>query len=228
MDLPSKAVWDAIAEAGVERIYHANSVITSCQFLRAKAILSRGTVERSKLAQTPQYSDGIDKRHSIWFDVFADSVDIHARAKRLNQYGPVLFVMNLDGLRKTYTGRVWVTKLNPTKWQGLPQKDRWFQSKRDLVQIYSHRTLDHMIVLRHCGGVLPFENRLEEIILDDPRMKTDGIELFSAAVGALMLAMCDANLSIAINRRECEPRCKCRASYESDEHGTAQMFIPCT
>ena len=79
MDLPSKAVWDVLTESGVERVYLANSVITSCQFLRNKALLSRGTVERLKLTQTTQYSDGIDKRHSIWFDVFADAVDIHSR-----------------------------------------------------------------------------------------------------------------------------------------------------
>jgi hypothetical protein len=226
MDLPSKAVWDVLAESGVERIYHANSVITSCQFLRRKSLLSRGTVERLKLAQTIQYSDGIDKRHSIWFDVFADSVDIHARAKRLNKYGPVLFVMNLEGMRKTYTGRVWVTRLNPTKWQGVPQKDRWFQSKSDLEENYSHGTFDHMIVFRHCGGALPIENCLEEIIVDDPRMKVDGIDLYSAAVGALSLAMCDANLNITMTMRECAPRCSCRASYEHDEPATTQMFYP--
>ena len=134
MDLPPKAVWDVLADNGVKKLYHANSVITSCQFLKNKALLSRGSVDRLKLAQTDQYSDGDDKRYSLWFDVFTDSVDIHSRASRINQYGPALFVLDLDKVRKAAAGRVWVTKLNPTKWQGQSREDRWFQSTDDIKE----------------------------------------------------------------------------------------------
>jgi hypothetical protein len=65
-----RAVGAATASRG---LYHANSVITSCQFLKHKALLSRGSVDRLELAQTDQYSDGDDKRYSLWFDVFTDS-----------------------------------------------------------------------------------------------------------------------------------------------------------
>lgn len=120
MDLPAKTVWDALSATGVEKLYHANSVVTSCQFIKQKALLARGAVERLKLSQTDQYSDDEDKRYSLWFDVFTDSVDIHSRASRLNKYGPVLFVLDLEKLRKVSTGRVWVYEAQPNKTQKTP------------------------------------------------------------------------------------------------------------
>jgi hypothetical protein len=42
MDLPAKTVWDALSATGVEKLYHANSVVTSCQFIKQKALLARG------------------------------------------------------------------------------------------------------------------------------------------------------------------------------------------
>ena len=132
MDLPSKRVYEVLAEAGIETIHHANSVITSCQFLRHRALLSRGTVRRRRLYQTEQSSDPKDQRFGIWFDVFTDSVDIHDRAGRDNVYGPVLFVLDSKLIAKAYTGRVWVTKLNPSKWKGKKSKERWFQSVGEL------------------------------------------------------------------------------------------------
>lgn len=115
MELPSKPVYEVLAAAGVESIYHANSVITSCQFLRNRALLSRGTVERRGLYQTAQGSDDIDKRFGIWFDVFTDSVDIHDRAKRANLYGPALFVLDSELIAKVYSIAYGALKLSMTE-----------------------------------------------------------------------------------------------------------------
>lgn len=84
MDLLSVRVHEALVAKGVENIHHANTVLTACQFLRVKALLSRETVESRGLKQTPQHSDKLDKRNSIWFDVFTDLVDIHERASTEN------------------------------------------------------------------------------------------------------------------------------------------------
>lgn len=91
MHIPSTHVFEALSEKGVTELHHANSVATACQFIRAGSLLSRGSVERLGVAQTPQASDEADRRYSIWFDVFLDSVDIHKRASRANVYGPVMF-----------------------------------------------------------------------------------------------------------------------------------------
>ena len=133
MEIPSNQVYTVLREAGVECIYHANSVITACQFLRSGCLMSRGAVDRRGLYQTAQSSDRNDKRRGIWFDVFADSVDIHKRASKANVYGPVLFVLDLEIIKRSYTGKVWVTKLNPMKWAGRSQNERWFTSKEDLA-----------------------------------------------------------------------------------------------
>lgn len=220
------AVYDTLVEEGVEHIYHANSVLTSCQFLRNKALMSRGSVEGMKLHQTAPSSDEIDKRMSVWFDVFADSVDIHDRVKNVNHYGPVLFVLDVEILRKSYTGRIWVTKLNPTKWAGMSHAERWFESREDLKENFSEGTFDHMIVFRHCGGFLPFGSCLKRIIVDDPKMEVGKVDVFSGGCGALMLAMVDAGLDIPIVRRRCKPKCRCTATYEANEDRTTEMFLP--
>jgi hypothetical protein len=227
MDLPSKQVHRALVNVGATHIHHANTVLTACQFIRARALLSRGTVERRGLLQTDQYSDGLDKKYGIWFDVFTDSVDIHARAGYANHYGPVLFVLDVALIEKAYTGRVWVTKLNPTKWKGRSAAERWFQSKDDLADNFSYGTFDHMIVFRHCGGELPFGKYLEKVVLDDPKMETeDGRDLFSVGYGALRLAMTDTGLNVPIERRACKARCRCKNDYQTNEDSTLERFLP--
>lgn len=226
MDFSSKVVWDVLESKGVEKLHHANSVLTSCQFLRRKALLSRGTVQSLNLSQTDQYSDDADKRYSLWFDVFTDSVDIHHRAGRANKYGPVLFVLDLAKLRKTYTGRIWVTKLNPTKWAGTTEEQRWFRSKKELAQNFTFGTFDQMIVFRHLGGVLPIDKCLEEIILDEPSRTLKGFDASSVAYGALSLAMSDSGLYVPIKMRKCGSGCTCESSYRTNKERTIEMFFP--
>jgi len=60
MELPANRVYQILQDKGIRYLYHANSVLTSCQFLRAGALLSRGTIERRELYQTDQSSDDID------------------------------------------------------------------------------------------------------------------------------------------------------------------------
>ncbi|QBR39563.1 hypothetical protein EHF36_02105 [Kerstersia gyiorum] len=227
MDIPSKHVFDALMDKGIDELHHANSVATACQFLRSRSLMSRGTVERLGIAQTPQSSDDLDKRYGIWFDVFADSVDIHHRARRANAYGPVMFVFGTELINRSYTGRIWVTKLNPTKWSGKSEKQRWFQNKEDLEDNLTRGTFDQMLVFRHCGGELPFKRFLKKIVLDDPQRTTDeDVDFFSMAVGALRLAMSDSGLDIPIERRVCRAGCRCNENYGEDGERLYMMFDP--
>jgi len=227
MDMQSKGVLDALLEKGVTKLHHANTVITSCQFLRKRALLSRGTIERSGLYQTPQASDAEDKRLSLWYDVFADSVDIHARAIKANAYGPVLFVLDVEKLRGKGHGRIWITKLNPTRWTGVPREERWFQSVGDVRDNFVYGTFNQMIVFRHCGGVLNFSEALDEIVLDDPQYETkSGLDLYSLACGALVLAAFEGKLSVPIHRRKCADDCKCLDYLKRYPGRTVEMFMP--
>ncbi|MFK5948179.1 MAG: hypothetical protein QM500_05355 [Methylococcales bacterium] len=227
MHIPSKHVYEKLVAVNADTLHHANSVATACQFLRTNSLVSRGTIERLGIKQTPQDSDAADKKYSIWFDVFTDSVDIHERASRHNAYGPVLFEIDAEIINKTYTGRMWVTKLNPTKWSGINETERWFINKQDLEKNFSKGTFDYMIVFRHCGGELPLKKYLKRIILDDPKLTNeDGVSYYDMAVGALRLAMSDSGLDIPIVKRKCTRRCNCKNYYSRNSVFVNDMFDP--
>jgi hypothetical protein len=229
MEIPSKKVFEILKDKGVERIYHANSVVTSCQFLRYKSLMSRGTIDRANLFQTPQKSDGMDKRYGIWYDIFADSVDIHHRAKRANAYGPVLFELNVKIIEKAYTGRVWVTKCNPTKWKkNIKHEKRWFTSAQDLAKNFTYGRFDQMIVFRHCGGELPLDKHLEKIILDDPELEEsdNGVDYFSVSYGALCSSMAEGGIYVPIEKRACPDTCTCLDDYQDGTIDAVKMFHP--
>lgn len=227
MHIPSSHVFEALSEKGVTELHHANSVATACQFIRTGSLLSRGSVERLGVTQTPQASDEADRRYSIWFDVFLDSVDIHKRASRANAYGPVLFVFDINIINANGTGRIWVTKLNPTKWAGKSDGQRWFKNRNDLEENFVKGRFDQMLVLRHCGGALPFGKHLKKIILDDPQRKTEhDVDLYSMSVGALRLAMQDAKIDVPIQRRNCVEGCTCEEDWGGDDERLFQMFDP--
>ena len=227
MEIPSKSVFEVLKEKGVDSICHANSVITACQFLRLKSLLSRGTVERKGLYQTSQKSDQLDQRLGIWFDIFTDSVDIHKRARRANAYGPVLFKFDSEIIQDSYTGKVWVTKLNPTKWKGKGHESRWFTSIDDLKTNFVKGSFDQMIVFRHCGGELPFGNFLQEVVLDDPERKSpNGIDYYSMAFGALTFAKTEGASAVIVKKRKCVASCSCAVHYKTNLEITREMFFP--
>jgi hypothetical protein len=216
-----------LEEKGISNLYHANTVLTACQFLKAGALLSRGNLERRKYRQTPQSSDPIDKKYNIWFDVFTDFVDIHHRGGMLNIYGPVLFVIDTSILSKSSTGRVWITKKNPTKWSGLTDQKRWFQSIGEATDGMVYGDFDQMLVFRHCGGELPFEGFVTKIILDDPEFPLGGgIDVYSMAYGALLLAMEEGGQEVAIEKRRCRIGCSCKTSYRISKTKIMRMFSP--
>jgi hypothetical protein len=226
MELSSKKVYQILKSNGVEQVHHANSVVTSCQFLRTGALLSRGSVIRNGLLQTPQKSDSIDKKHGIWFDVFTDSVDIHERTNSINLYGPVLFILDIDLLEEVDSGKVWVTKLNPTKWNGKGNDKRWFTSTSDLAENFVKGRFDQMIVFRNCGGELQIRECLKQIILDDPQRETkpSKIDYYSMAYGALRLAMTEGKINVPIVKRKCLSYCSCLESYNNDAERTKLMY----
>ncbi|MFC6100318.1 hypothetical protein [Olivibacter domesticus] len=227
MHIPSKHVYEILVQKGVEYLFHANSVATASMFLKYRSLMSRGNTERNGLKQTPQTSDDVDKRYSVWYDIFLDAVDIHRRASKINAYGPVTFVIDVKILDRNNTGRIWVTKLNPTKWANKSEKHRWFQNKQDLEENFFVGRFDQMLVLRHCGGELPLKNYISKIIVDDPQIQDNtGVDFYSMAVGALKISMSESELKIPIERRICIPRCNCLNMYKLDINRTSLMFEP--
>ena len=232
MELNAKEVFEIFEEKGIESLNHANSVITSCQFLRYGALISRGIIERKKWRQTEQISDELDKEFSIWNDIFVDSVDIHDRANRANIYGPVLLKLDSKILKDQYVGNVWITKSNPIKWHETPYENRWFQSVDDLNENFAKGTFDQMIVFRHCGGELPITTYIKEITLDDPKINPKNQEniefdVYSLAFGALRSSLEEGGISnVTINKRSCGSFCKCFEDYNNDLKKMARMYAP--
>lgn len=217
MEHKASAVLTVLQEKGVEFLFHANTLSTSRTFMRSGAVLSRGTVEQRGLKQSPQYSDDIDKQYGIWFDVFLDTVDIHARANRDNQYGPILFVLNLDILLTQSAPPIWVTKKNPTSWvDGEPAADRWFQSIDELRASLDKFAFGQILVLRHIGGVLPLKGNLNRVIIDKlpDGLLTRQVNVESYCRGALMTTALPG-LGGRYYNRVCRSRCQCQANYQA-------------
>jgi len=231
MQILSKRIYEILKDKGVSSIYHANSVITACHFLRNRCVMSRGSVDKHGLFQTSQISGQIGKNYGIWDDVFTDSVDIHRLAGNANSHGPVLFEFDIEIIRNTYTGKVWVTKSNPSEWEVETKHERrWFVSANDLDHYFTHGNSDHMTVFRHCGGKLPIQNHLRKIILDDPQLKIDSnqIDCFSMAYGAISLAMREGGLEVPIEKRVCDADCGCRDDYMNGSVDAERMIRPHT
>lgn len=203
-----------LLKRGVTQLHHANSVKTSLSFLKLGGLASRQRVEQERLPQTVQITDKVDRECGIWGDVFADTVDIHARVSDRNKYGPVLFSLGIDLLNSLPpTSRVLVTRSNPSKWdKAMSDEQRYFLNPADLTSGLGIGNLDHMLVIRTDGGFVPFGNHLQAIVLDDPILTGTGPE-FQRAFLAITNAAAACGVQAEVARRTCGHRCKCIASY---------------
>lgn len=227
MELPADKVYKVLSSMGVDALYHANSVLTASHFLSAGALLSRGSTERLGKGMTEQSSDSIDQQRSLWFDVFMDTVDIHARIAGLNHYGPVSLCLDSEIIAQPEAGNIWITKLNPTKWNKRSHKDRWFTSISELRRDFQPGTFDHMIVVRHSGGQLCIGKFLKRVTLDNPKLVWGDVDYLNIGRGALRLAMTQGGFNhIRIKTRSCNSDCKCVRQYRNDVSLVKQMFEP--
>ena len=93
----------------VQHLYHTNTVETALSFLQCGGLLSRGICADMELPQTPQYTDALDRRYNIFYDIFFDSTEIQ-KITGYSAYGPVLFQYNLDVLDSIEEGHILITK----------------------------------------------------------------------------------------------------------------------
>jgi len=212
-------VYNVLRGKYIHKLYHANTVTTSCTFLKLGCLASRGHVTDLGLPQTSQYTDSIDRKYGIWYDVFADTVDIHHRAGRFkfNQYGPVLFVLDVAILKDLPAkSEVLVTKKNPTKWiVDETVDDRFFTTSEELESYLEVGTFDQMVVIRTEKGILPFPGGTVPIILDDPqRTLSDGTSAFLHATTRIRTAAL-GNTRIQLTKRICRGNCRCIELYKT-------------
>lgn len=211
-------IYKILKGIGATNLYHANSVTTSCTFIEQGGLLSRDFVERNGLVQTAQDSDDIDKKYEIWDCIFLDHVDIHERGgkrKGPNQYGPVLFVFNLDILlHLPDRTEVCVTKINPINWDGLGPSERWLQNPKEVASKLNYGDFDKMLVIRTPTGKLPFPDMQAVICLDDPQRSLDsGENAYTHAKSRLKEAAIPGGICPVVKKRICQNGCACTQKY---------------
>lgn len=229
MEINSSDFFNFLIEKGVTHLHHANTVTTSCTFLRKQQLIARGCMERDGENQTAQASDDNDKAQGVYFDLFLDSVDIHDRARKRNVYGPVMFKISVEKLLAMNLAPVWITKSNPMYWkEQTTQLEKWFQSLDEIKSEFVVGRFNQMVVLRHVGGVLNLNECLEEIVIDDPNIMKKSYDLFVLSVGAIMLARSASKIPLKakVAKRQCADGCKCLAEYESMGKDALELFVP--
>lgn len=216
-ELNAAEVLNVLREKGVTHLHHANTVTTSRSFLSSGNLLSREAVRRLGLMQTSQYTDGVDQRYEIFNHLFVDTVDIHERAGDANKYGPVLFVFNVDVLAQEYIGSVRVTKRNPSKWRDSDKEaDRYFMSIDELRDDLQIGNFDSMIMFQGNNGIAPLDDHLEQVKLDNPRLKwvDTNLSVYETARLYLEAGKAASGLETPINERGHDGGCYCTTTYK--------------
>lgn len=217
MKLDNLELYNYLSEQGIKHLYHANTVTTACTFLLNGGLLSRGAVESRGLKQTSQSSDPIDVNFNVWNDIFLDSVDLHGLFPRQNYYGPVLFKYSLEILKYPNLPDVFITKDNPIRWDiSMDDEEKYFQSIDELENNYKKGSYEEMITLRNTFEILPFENYLEEVILDNPAVLVNDTSMFKKARKAIDSAVANSQYDysdVQFTIRKCDSSCYCQDNY---------------
>lgn len=221
----AKDVKKALIQKGVTELFHVNSVITSLTFIDNGGLLSRKTVEDHNLTQTAQNSDDIDKKFKIYNDIFFDSVDIHKRARDVNNYGAITFVYSIDVLDELENYNICITKANPSNWdKDITYEERYF-SDFDSLLLYFHKGDFGMhITVRNISEALSFQ-QLKKIIIDYPGKCME--KYFSPAYDAIRDSLEKNDVYVPIEIRVCPPECKCHKKYGEKEGFTYHRFKIC-
>jgi hypothetical protein len=221
VELPQRETYEVLNRKGVRELHHVNSVLTSCNFLKEGALLSRWTVAQRGLKQTKQRSDEADKEAGVDRDVFVDSLDLHEAAGNRCWYGAVMFVLDLEILLDENTGGIWVSKVNAEKFKKIDPSLWCFNDLEELQHGFVSTKFDHQIVLRGCDGELSFDRYLKRIVLDDPEV--EGYCHFDDARRSLESAMAKSGLDVRVDKRLCKD-CGCREHYAAKPGFVRKMF----
>lgn len=195
----------------ISHLYHVNSVATALTFLNNGGLLSRGTVEDLGLNQTAQESDEKDKELGVNYDIFFDSVDIHQRAKKINDYGPITFIYSIDFIDSLPEGTIKITKDNPWHWTAkMSESDKYFIHREGLLLNYRKGIFSQHLTIIDQHQALPFDS-LEQIVIDDPNIENR--TYFDQAFFTLNEAIEKNGVNVPLVRRICPPDCGCLAQY---------------
>lgn len=212
-------VKNFLKNVGVDRFYHVNTVVTSLSFIKSGGLLSRQTAENMHIPQTAQETDETDKAFGIYNDIFFDSVDIHERASRPNDYGTVMFVYKTDVLDTLVDYDICITKDNPIRWDAnMDYSDKYFTNLKDLSLYFRKGNFFQHITVKDISVPLPFDY-LEKIVIDDPGEKYT--ELLEQALSEIENEFDKIGKKVHIEIRKCPSTCQCVDKYNNYKPGYA-------
>ena len=229
MKLDNNELYHLLIEKGIHCLHHANTVSTSITFISQEGLMSRGGIESKGLFQSEQSSDNDDKKYNVWNDIFLDCKDLHGYFPRQNFYGPVLFKFPVELiLQEDYN--IWVTKNNPIYWNDeMTDSEKYFSSVSELREKWDlYQCQKKMITIRNVFEAILFEY-LTEIIVDNPRVRVSGIELFQESIKGLKSAIAEKTYLIGkIKERSCSSACYCRSNYldRVSSQDLKRLFLP--
>lgn len=212
--------FNELEERGISTLFHANSVETSLSFFRVGSLLSRAECQRQSLHQSSQWTDASDQTHGIFDDIFLNFNDFHRLFGRVNQYGPILFEVNVADLKShlanTSGASIHLTKSQPHKWvQTTRDEEKW---RQDLTDLFIHPK-DHSlrsyvngwpdVVLSGLGSPgLPL-TILRRVVVDE---NPNNMHFFSQVKTAFESCLNGLGISLPIVSRSCSRgSCGCRS-----------------
>lgn len=218
MGITVSQIKQVLLENGVEYLYHANTVATSISFLLKGGLLSRGAMEENNCFQTLQQTDELDKRLGVYFDIFFDSDDIHARARDLNNYGPVTFVYSINVLDDLKDKVVRITRDNPIRWnEETPEEERYFTELLPMKFEYQKGVFQQHLLVCDMHEPLPFAPHLIKIIIDNPNIVNTAY--FDKAFSGIQTVLLKKGMDIPLEIRKCSAECKCQQKYKKYKEG---------
>lgn len=210
-------VKKVLLENEVEYLYHVNTVATSLSYINNGGLFSRGAAAELNLVQTPQTSDASDIELGVYFDIFFDSCDIHSRAKRINDYGPVTFVFGIDILDNYQNYEVKITKSNPIYWTNdMSEEEKYFCDIEELRENFQYGNFAQEITICCIEEAINFEH-LIEIIIEDP--KIENTTYFNNACKSINNALLCNDIDVPFVVRECSDKCTCTERYNTVKEG---------
>lgn len=216
MQLDNVKLYNELKRKGINYLYHANTLITSLSFIELGGITSRGRIEKLGLQQTPQNSDYIDKKYDIWNDIFLDTTDLHNYSYsgwyRQNLYGPILFELKTELLIDDNLNNIWITTNNPTNWRSNTSENYFTNVDEYIMNIDTNRQ-QKMITIRGEDKIVPFENYLNCIYIDNPYIKYDGIKLYEFCYNKICKSLNKNGIYTSVLEHSCNQNCYCRENY---------------
>jgi len=219
IDVNPKELYEFLVSMDIKYFFHANTVTTSCTYIEHKGLMSWGCIVSKGLIQTDQSSDDIDKKFDVWNDIFIDIIDLHGYFPRQNLYGPVCFVMDNKLLLDKNLPNICITKDNPIYWNELMSDiDKYYCSVQEYEDEFDNNMRkksihSKMFTIHNTHKKIPFSKYLTKIILDNPEVKINDVNLYKRAKQKLVSTLEKTGFDNCILETRSCTNCYCHDNY---------------